>query len=62
LNWTPKLTTEQGLRKTYDWILAEIKKERAAGIFNDYRGSVVVKQNTDNLNTIGEVPKDGYAD
>jgi GDP-D-mannose 3',5'-epimerase len=62
LGWSPALTLEQGLRKTYDWINAEIKKERAAGIRNDYRGSKVVAQNTDNLTTIGEVPKDGYAD
>lgn len=62
LNWSPKLTLQQGLRLTYDWINEEIKKERAKGIFNNYKGSKVVEQNTDNLNTIGEIPKDGYAD
>jgi GDP-D-mannose 3',5'-epimerase len=62
LGWEPQLTLEQGLRKTYDWILGEIKKERAAGLNEDYRGSKIVQQNTDNMSTIGEVPKDGYAD
>lgn len=62
LGWSPALTLEEGIRRTYVWIDAEIKKERTAGINNDYRGSKIVQQNTDNLLTIGEVPKDGYAD
>lgn len=62
LSWSPILTLEQGLKLTYDWISNEIKEERATGVEKDYRSSEIVKQNTDSLNTIGEVPTDGYAD
>jgi len=62
LGWAPSITLKDGLKLTYDWIKAEIEKERANGETVDYSTSKIVTQSADAMQNIGEVPKDGYAD
>lgn len=62
LGWSPSQPLIVGLTKTYAWIKAQIEKERAAGSREDYMSSKVVQQDNNQFHTLGEVPKDGYAD
>lgn len=53
LGWTPPTPLKQGLRKTYNWIKAQIDKERAAGSTQNYLVSTIVKQDASVLDNIG---------
>jgi len=58
LEFAPSTPLAVGLRKTYEWIKAEILKERAAGTNVDYTKSDVVVQSTESLDNIGKTMED----
>jgi GDP-D-mannose 3',5'-epimerase len=62
LGWAPQISLEEGLKRTYDWIKSQIEEERATGVSADYLSSTIVTQNTAQLENVGEVAKNGYAD
>jgi len=49
LGWAPSITLADGLKRTYDWIKAEILEERAQGRHLNYAQSRVVVQDADAL-------------
>eukprot|EP00486_Rosalina_sp_Unknown_P013718 CAMPEP_0201592838 /NCGR_PEP_ID=MMETSP0190_2-20130828/190619_1 /ASSEMBLY_ACC=CAM_ASM_000263 /TAXON_ID=37353 /ORGANISM="Rosalina sp." /LENGTH=260 /DNA_ID=CAMNT_0048051779 /DNA_START=537 /DNA_END=1319 /DNA_ORIENTATION=+ len=53
LGWTPPTELRVGLKKTYNWIKAQIERERAAGSTTDYLKSTIVKQDASVLDNIG---------
>lgn len=61
LGWAPSIKLAEGLKLTYDWIKAEIEKERVAGTTNDYSGSKIVTQDISSMETLGEVAQNNYA-
>lgn len=61
LGWAPSISLAVGLRKTYDWISEEIKKERSSGQNTDYSTSKIVTQSADSMENIGKLA-DGYND
>lgn len=62
LGWAPSITLKDGLKRTYDWIKAEIEKERKDGVHNDYSGSKIVVQSASSMENLGKVAEDNYAD
>eukprot|EP01065_Artemidia_motanka_P036191 TRINITY_DN440_c0_g1_i1.p2 TRINITY_DN440_c0_g1~~TRINITY_DN440_c0_g1_i1.p2 ORF type:complete len:362 (+),score=163.88 TRINITY_DN440_c0_g1_i1:36-1088(+) len=53
LGWEPKITLEDGLKRTYDWITKKIEEDRAAGIdVAAYGSSKVVQQTTESLDKL----------
>jgi GDP-D-mannose 3',5'-epimerase len=43
LGWSPSITVEVGLKKTFDWILEQVNKDRAEGVNTaEYQNSKVV--------------------
>ena len=53
LGWAPSIALKDGLKRTYDWIKAQIERERAAGSTLDYIKSTIVKQDASVLDNIG---------
>jgi len=58
LKWTPPTSLKDGLRKTYNWIKAQIERERAAGSTMDYIKSRIVKQDAGRLDIMSELLDD----
>jgi len=54
LGWAPTTKLADGLKITYEWIKAELKKLQDAGDTTDYTKSCVVKQTTDSLDALAE--------
>lgn len=42
LGWSPGISLEDGLKRTFDWISSQIEDEKASGVENDYTSSTVV--------------------
>lgn len=61
LGWAPSIKLADGLKLTYEWIKAEIEKERVTGVTNDYSGSKIVTQDISSMETLGEVAQNNYA-
>mmetsp|Transcript_9811 Transcript_9811/g.9907 ORF Transcript_9811/g.9907 Transcript_9811/m.9907 type:complete len:375 (-) Transcript_9811:127-1251(-) len=54
LNWAPSISIRTGLKKTYDWIKAQVDLETTEGkTTNSYASSEVVVQVTDTLDNLG---------
>ena len=55
LGWAPSISIRDGLKKTYDWIKAQIEAEHSSGVATtNYSSSVVVQQVTDTLDTLSK--------
>lgn len=53
LGWEPKITLQDGLKRTYDWIAAKIEEDARAGIdVSVYASSKVVVQSTESLDKL----------
>lgn len=62
LGWEPRISTHEGLRKTYYWIKEQIEGERARGILNNYASSQIVVQTTESLEKLaGQSKAEGSA-
>ena len=53
LGWSPQISLKDGMKRTYDWIKAQIDEERKNGINENYLVSKIVKQDTGVLDNIG---------
>jgi len=55
LGWEPKIKLEDGLKRTYDWIVGKIGEDKAAGIdVSVYSSSKVVVQSTESLDKLNK--------
>ena len=52
LDWAPSIGIEQGLKRTYDWIKDEIRKQREQGNAADFTKSTIVKQDEADLDDL----------
>merc|ERR1711966_277787 len=55
LGWEPSMKLEDGLKKTFDWIVSKIEEDKKAGIDTSvYSSSKVVVQSTESLDKLNK--------
>lgn len=55
LNWAPSITLKDGIQQTYVWIQSELERVRPSRNIAGYADSVILVENADVLQRIGQV-------